>query len=95
MSDQQTPVDTTALIAALTDIIKRETADAVVDTRKGQAQGIERLDALSNAVLALKNSLQATNQALEKLLAQTAAQSKKSVVYVGKETVPEDLFGNK
>lgn len=89
-----TPVaaDVSSVVIALTDVVNHAVNDAVVDVRKGQAQVIERIDALSNQVLALKNSLIAMNQVLEKLI---ASQGKKSsVVFLGKETVPKDLFGN-
>jgi hypothetical protein len=84
--------DIDTITAIVKDVVSKLTAEAVADIRKGQVPVIERLDALSNTVLGLKNSIMATNQAVEEL---KKTSKSRSVVFVGKEDTPKDLFGSK
>lgn len=85
-------VDAKQLSAIVTDIVSKIIAEAVTDIRKGQAPILDRIDALSNTVMTMKNSLITTNQSIAELK-QTGGK-RAAVVYVGKTEPPADLFGN-
>jgi hypothetical protein len=88
-------IDLKQLNALIKDAVSKIVADAVVDVRKGQAQGhaviMDKLSELNNTVLGLKNSVIATNQAVAGLKTSNGLK-KPAVVYVGKAEEPNDLF---